>query len=54
MRSRYLACFNLECKNEVCSELKLAYLVLAKVLIVMFIFLPATYLRMRTMTAKAK
>ena len=54
MHSRNLACFNFGCKDEVCSELKLAHLVVfIKVLIAMFLFLPATYLRMRTMIAKS-
>ena len=55
MHNRYLACFNFECKDEVCWELKLAHLmVFAKVLTTTFIFLPATYLHMHTMTAKLK
>ena len=46
MHSSYLACFNFECKDEVCWELKLTHLVVfAKVLTAMFIFLPVTYLR---------
>ena len=52
MRSRYLACFNIEPKDEACSELRPAQLVVFCKAI--FIFLPAAYLRMRTMTAKSK
>ena len=55
MHSRNLACFNFECKDEVCSELKLPLLVVfAEVLIAIFIFLSATYLHMRAMIAKSK
>ena len=54
MRSMYLAYFNLECKDEVCSELKQSHLVFAKVLTVMFTFLSATYLRMQAMATISK
>ena len=52
MRSRYLACFNLESKDEACSELRPCQLVVFCKAI--FIFLPVTYLCMRTMTEKSK
>ena len=47
MHSSYLAWFNFECKDEVCGELKLTHhVIFANVLTAMFIFVPATYLRM--------
>ena len=55
MHSSYQACFNFECKDEVCWKLKLTHLmVFEKGLTAMFIFLPAICLRMRTMTPKSK